>query len=460
MEPPISSTDAAVHDPAHDPAHAPANPAVPARPAKALLKLLLILGALSMFGPLSLDMYLPALPQLAKSFHTVESSVQLTLTACLVGLAVGQLVAGPMSDAWGRKKPLIVGLAAYALASVLCAVAPDVASLTAARLVQGLAGAAGLVISRAMVRDLYDGEALAKFFSTLLLVNGLAPILAPLIGGQLTRVTSWRGVFVVLSLIGVALLLAALLGLHETLPKEARHNAREGVGNSGGNGLAATLRTFGVLSRDRRFMGFILTGGFAFAALFSYISGSPFVLEKIHGLSAQTFSYIFGLNSLGIMLVGTVSSRLVGRVPAERLLAAGLAMSFGGGMLLLLVTAVFHGNLAGTLVALFFVVSSIGLIMPQVTALALSGYAPAVAGAASAMIGTGQFLFGALFAPLVGLGSKTTGMPMAVVIAGLCTLAVLTWFVLVRRSAPGPVAVPAVPAEPGATTPAPEAAPA
>jgi MFS transporter, DHA1 family, multidrug resistance protein len=402
-----------------------------AAPAKAPLKLLLILGALSMFGPLSLDMYLPVLPDLAKSFDTVESNVQLTLTACLVGLAVGQLVAGPMSDAWGRKRPLAVGLAAYALASVLCAVAPDVVSLTAARLVQGLAGAAGLVISRAMVRDLYEGEALARFFSTLLLVNGLAPILAPVIGGQLTRFTSWRGVFVVLALIGVALLAAALLGLHETLPKEARHREE-------GKGLGATLRTFGVLSRDRRFMGFILTGGFAFAAMFSYISGSPFVLEKIHGLSAQSFSYVFGMNALGIMLVGQISARLVGRVSAERLLAAGLAMSFTGGMLLLLVTAVFGGSLAGTLVALFLVVSAIGLIMPQVTALALSGYAPSMAGAASAMIGTGQFLFGALAAPLVGLGSKATGMPMAVVIAALTTLAVATSAVFVRAPATRP----------------------
>jgi DHA1 family bicyclomycin/chloramphenicol resistance-like MFS transporter len=402
-------------------------------PTKAPLKLLLILGALSMFGPLSLDMYLPALPALAKSFDTVEANVQLTLTACLVGLAVGQLVAGPMSDAWGRKRPLAVGLVAYALASVLCAVAPDVASLTAARLVQGLAGAAGLVISRAMVRDLYEGEALARFFSTLLLVNGLAPILAPVIGGQLTRFTSWRGVFVVLALVGVALLLAALFGLHETLPKEARHREE-------GKGLGATLRTFGVLSRDRRFMGFILTGGFAFAAMFSYISGSPFVLEKIHGLSAQTFSYVFGMNALGIMLVGQISARLVGRVSAERLLAAGLAMSFSGGMLLLLVTAVFGGNLAGTLAALFLVVSAIGLIMPQVTALALSGYGPSVAGSASAMIGTGQFLFGALAAPLVGLGSKTTGMPMALVIASLTTLAVLTSVVFVRKPASGATA--------------------
>jgi DHA1 family bicyclomycin/chloramphenicol resistance-like MFS transporter len=303
--------------------------------------------------------------------------------------------------------------------------APDVYTLTAARVLQGLAGAAGLVISRAIVRDLYSGSALAKFFSMLMLVNGLAPILAPVIGGQLTRFTSWRGVFAVLAVIGVVLLLAAVFGLEETLPGEARHNG----------GLGHTLRTFRTLSADRRFMGYILTGGFAFAAMFSYISGSPFVLESIHGVSPQVFSLIFGTNALGIIAVGAIGGRFVGRVAPERLLGAGLAMTFIGGALLLAVTAGFHGSLVGTLPALFLVVTSIGLIMPQVTALALSGYEPAVAGAASAMIGTGQYLFGALAAPLVGLGGKGTAMPMALVIATLSTLAVLTRVLLVRASA-------------------------
>ncbi|GAA1979454.1 multidrug effflux MFS transporter [Catenulispora subtropica] len=390
-----------------------------------------------MFGPLSLDMYLPALPDLAHSFHTRESNVQLTLTACMIGLAVGQLVAGPMSDAWGRKKPLVVGLSAYAATSVLCAVAPEVFSLTAVRFLQGFAGAAGLVISRAMVRDLYEGDALTKFFSTLMLVNGLAPILAPVLGGQLTRFMSWRGVFVVLALIGLALLAATLLGIKETLPKEAR--------GTGGGGLPATLRTFRVLIRDRRFMGYILTGGFAFAAMFAYISGSPFVLENIHGLSKQEFSYVFGANALGIMIVGQLGGRLVGRLSPARLLGAGLAMSLGGSTILLAATALLGGDLPGTLLGLFLMVSAIGLIMPQVTALALSGYAPAVAGAASAMIGTGQFLFGALFAPLVGLGSKTSGMPMAVVVFTLSAAAVLMRVLLVRTSPAQTAAVP----EPG-----------
>ncbi|ACU76973.1 drug resistance transporter, Bcr/CflA subfamily [Catenulispora acidiphila DSM 44928] len=405
---------------------------------RAPAKLLLILGALSMFGPLSLDMYLPALPDLAHSFRTPEANVQLTLTACMIGLAVGQLVAGPMSDAWGRKKPLAIGLIAYAATSLFCAVAPDVYSLTAARLLQGLAGAAGLVISRAMVRDLYEGDALTKFFSTLMLVNGLAPILAPVIGGQLTRFMSWRGVFIVLAAIGVALLAATVLGLKETLPAASR-------GTSGG-GLPATLRTFRVLMRDRGFMGYILTGGFAFAAMFAYISGSPFVLENIHGLSKQQFSLVFGTNALGIMIAGQAGGRLVGRVAPARLLGAGLVMSFGGSTILLIATAGFGGSLPGTLLGLFLMVSSIGVIMPQVTALALSGYEPAVAGAASAMIGTGQFLFGAIFAPLTGLGSKTSGMPMAMVIFGLSAAAVVMRALLVRtpRIESEPIVEPAV----------------
>ncbi|WP_370347740.1 multidrug effflux MFS transporter [Catenulispora sp. EB89] len=405
------------------------------RSGRAPVKLLLILGALSMFGPLSLDMYLPALPDLAHSFHTAESNVQLTLTACMIGLAFGQLVAGPMSDAWGRKKPLAIGLIAYVATSLFCAFAPDVYSLTAARLLQGFAGAAGLVISRAMVRDLYEGDALTKFFSTLILVNGLGPILAPVLGGQLIRFMSWRGVFVVLTLIGVALFAAATLGLKETLPKDSR-------GASGG-GLPATLRTFRVLLRDRAFTGYILTGGFALAAMFAYISGSPFVLENIHGLSKQEFSFAFGANALGIMIGGRTSGRLVGRVAPSRLLGAGLVMSFGGSTILLAATAAFGGNLAGTLVGLFLMVSSVGVITPQVTALALSGYSPAVAGAASALIGTGQFLFGAIFAPLTGLGSKSSGMPMALVIFGLSAAAVLMRALLVRTPRLEAVAEPA-----------------
>src|SRR5947209_496990 len=211
--------------------------------------LVFILGALSAFGPLSIDMYLPALPSLSRDFGTGASQAQLTLSACLLGLALGQTSAGPLSDALGRRRPLLIGLGAYALASLLCVVAPSVFVLVVLRFVQGFAGAAGIVIARAVVRDLYSGVAVAQFFSLLMLVNGLAPILAPLFGGLLLRFTSWRGVFVVLAVIGMLLLLAAATGLDETLPPDRRQSG----------GIRATIMTFRQLLASRSFAGYALS---------------------------------------------------------------------------------------------------------------------------------------------------------------------------------------------------------
>src|SRR5438045_3909426 len=210
-----------------------------------------VLGSLTAFGPLSIDMYLPGLPAMARSFHASASEAQITLTACLVGLALGQLLAGPLSDRLGRRRPLLLGVAAYSAASLFCALAPSVHVFTGLRLVQGLAGAAGIVISRAAVRDLYSGVEAARFFSVLMLVNGLAPILAPVIGGQLLRVTSWRGVFVVLAAIGFGLLGVALAGVGESLPP-ARRRA---------GGLSLALASFEVLLRDRCYVGYVLSCG-------------------------------------------------------------------------------------------------------------------------------------------------------------------------------------------------------
>src|SRR6266480_3099718 len=243
------------------------NPKKPRR-----VQLVFILGALTAFGLFSIDMYLPALPSLSRDFGTGAAQTQLTLSACLLGLALGQVIAGPISDALGRRRPLLVGLAAYALASLLCVVAPSVFVLVGLRFVQGAAGAAGIVIARAVVRDLHSGVAAARFYAMLMLVSGLAPILAPLAGGQLLHVTDWRGIFVVLGAIGAALLLAAWWTLPDTLAPEARHTG----------GLAATLSVFGGLLRDRSFAGYTLALGLAFGAMATYISGSPFVLEDIH----------------------------------------------------------------------------------------------------------------------------------------------------------------------------------
>ena len=393
--------------------------AVPAKAGR--LRLIFILGALTAIGPLSIDMYLPALPKLTDDLSAGASLVQLTLTACLVGLAAGQVVAGPISDMWGRRRPLLAGVALYTIASLLCTAAPSVQTLIALRFVQGAAGAAGIVIARAVVRDLHDGAAAARFFSLLMLVNGVAPVAAPIVGGQLLRLTSWRGVFVVIALIGALMTVAALVGLRETLPPRERH----------AGGLRSTLRTFAGLCADRVFMGYALAGGLAFAAMFAYISGSPFVVQDLYHLSPQAYSVIFAVNALGIVAVGQASGWLAGRVPLRALLAAGLGVSLLGGATLLV--AVFAGlGLPGVLPALFLVVSSIGLTMPNSAALALSGRPPRVAGSASALLGLAQFVIGGAVAPLVGVAGSHTAVPMGIVIAGLTTGASLAFLTLTR----------------------------
>ncbi|MEH0543951.1 multidrug effflux MFS transporter [Streptomyces sp. B21-105] len=367
----------------------------------------LVLGGLTATPPLSMDMYLPALPEVTRSLHAPAATVQLTLTACLAGMALGQLVVGPMSDRWGRRRPLLAGLAVYVVATVLCALAPTVEALVAFRLVQGLAGAAGIVIARAVVRDLYDGVAMARFFSTLMLISGVAPVVAPLIGAQILRGTDWRGVFVLLAAVG--LLLAALVWarLPETLPVAER---QEG-------GVGEALRSMRRLLSDAPFTGYLLTGGFAFAALFAYISASPFVVQEIYGASPQTFGLLFGVNSVGLVLIGQVNGKvLVGRVRLDRVLAVGLAtVTLAAAALLLMTTGVFgEVGLTPVAVALFVLMSAMGVTLPNAQTLALLRVRHS-AGSASALLGTSSFLIGAIASPLVGVAGERTAVPMAVV---------------------------------------------
>ncbi len=367
----------------------------------------LVLGGLTATPPLAMDMYLPALPQVTEALTAPAATVQLTLTACLAGMALGQLVVGPMSDRWGRRRPLLIGLAVYVLATALCALAPTVEFLVAFRLAQGLAGAAGIVIARAVVRDLYDGVAMARFFSTLMLVSGVAPIVAPLIGGQILRVTDWRGVFVVLTVVGVLLAVLVWARLPETLAPADRH--------AGGVGQA--LRSMRALLADRAFAGYMLTGGFAFAALFAYIAASPFVIQEIYGASPQTFSLLFGLNSVGLVAVGQINGKvLVGRVSLDAVLAAGLGVVvLAAGALLLMATGVFgEVGLVPVAAALFVLMSAMGVTLPNTQTLALLRTKQA-AGSASALLGTSSFLIGAVVSPLVGVAGEDTAVPMAVV---------------------------------------------
>jgi MFS transporter, DHA1 family, multidrug resistance protein len=393
-----------------------------------IVRYALILGGLSAFPPLSIDMYLPAMPTMAGDLHAADSTLQFTLTAFIIGLAVGQLVAGPLSDSMGRRKPLIIGLALYTVSSVLCALSPSAEVLIVSRTLQALGGAAAIVISRAVVRDLFSGTEMTKFFSMLMLVSGLGPILAPVLGGQILRVTSWRGVFVVLIVFGSVLLITTAAALPEPLPPHRRRPAR----------FASTLRTYGGLLADRTFLGYALSGGLMFAGLFAYVSASSFVLQDSYRLNPQAFSLVFGVNGLGIMLAGQLNGRLVGHFPERRMLATGLVIATLGGTGVLL-AALFALPLAALLVPLWFQVASIGLVMPNATSLALAEQ-PNNAGSASALQGVMQFAIGGLATPLVSIGGTNSAVPMGVVMAGFALIS-LVFFATMTRDRTG---VPAV----------------
>ncbi|SCG69218.1 multidrug effflux MFS transporter [Micromonospora humi] len=382
--------------------------------------LLVLLGTLTAIGPLSLDMYLPAFPAMARELGADQAGIQLSLTTCLIGLALGQLVTGPLSDRFGRRRPVLVGVVAYAVLALACAAAPTAPLLAAARFAQGLAGGMGVVVARAVVRDLYSGRDAAKYFSRLTLVFGVAPVAAPSVGSLVLRFGSWRAVFVTLAVIGVALAVAVALRLPETLPAERRSTG----------GLASTARTMRSLAADRVYLGYALTQGFAFAGLFAYISGSSFVFQDVFGVSAAVFSVLFGVNALALVATGQLNARLLDRFSPRRLLVTTLVVGLvtAGGVL----TGALAGSLAVTAVALFAFVGSLGMVMPNSTALALDAHARH-AGTAAALMGGIQSVVGALAAPLVGLGGEGSALPMAAVLAGAAALSLTAVLTLARR---------------------------
>ncbi|MFC9754978.1 multidrug effflux MFS transporter [Streptomyces sp. NPDC056921] len=385
----------------------PGKPAAAEAARRTGLLVTLVLGGLTAVPPLSMDMYLPALPAVTDSLHAPAATVQLTLTACLTGLALGQVVVGPLSDRWGRRRPLLIGMMIYVVATALCVFAPTTGLLIGFRLLQGLAGAAGIVIARAVVRDMYDGVEMARFFSTLMLISGVAPIVAPLIGGQVLRFTDWRGIFAVLTVVGLVLTLVVWKWLGETLPPRDRHTG----------GLGDALRTMRQLLADRVFTGYMIAGSLAFAALFSYVSASPFVMQEIYGASPQTFSLLFGINSVGMIIVGQINGRiLVGRVSLDKALTFGLSViTLAAAALLLMTTGVFGDvGLFPVAAGLFVLMSAMGMAMPNTNAQALMRTKHA-AGSASALLGTSSFLIGAIASPLVGIAGEDTAVPMAVV---------------------------------------------
>ncbi|MBF8154653.1 multidrug effflux MFS transporter [Exiguobacterium sp. s91] len=385
------------------------------------LTLILILGSLAALGPLSIDMYLPAFPDMSRSFDASASLIQLSLTACMLGMALGQLIVGPLSDVRGRKRPLMVALLAYLLASLACAMAPTIEVLIALRFIQGAAGASGIVISRAIVRDLFDGPELTRFFAALSLVNGTAPILAPVIGGQLLRFGDWHFVFYLLAILSTMMLLAVALRLPETLPLDRRVE---------GN-LTTTLKTFGRLLTDRVFIGYAFAQAFVMGAMFAYISGSPFVLQNIYGASPQQFSFLFGLNGIGIILAAQIAGRLAGRVDSERLMRISLTIVASASILLFLALTL-TDQLIFVMIPLFFVVSSVGLISTLGFTLAMQNYG-ATAGSASALLGLLPMLVGSLVSPLVGIMGEQSAVPMGLIIMTLDCLALILYYGLIVR---------------------------
>jgi MFS transporter, DHA1 family, multidrug resistance protein len=393
----------------------PAPPATDAVARPGAARTALVLGAFVALGPLTIDTYLPALPTITRELETTSAAVQLTLTGTLIGLALGQLVLGPLSDALGRRRPLLAGTGLHVLASVLVLVAPSLAVLGALRVLQGVGTAAGAVIAIAIVRDLYDGRAAATMLSRLFLVLGAAPVLAPTIGGEMLRFTSWRGIFALLAVYGVLMIVVGYRTLPETLPPERRRS----------RGVRGTLRGYRDLFRDRAYVGLILVAGLTMAGLFSYVSGSAFVYQGEFGLDEQQFGLLFGAGAFWLIAATQLNPVLLRRWSPQQLLVAGTVTGAAAGAALVVLAGTGTGGLPAVVGSLWVVLFACGLALPNAPALALSRHGEA-AGTAAALLGAIQFGVGALVSPVVGvLGNDAVAIGTVVVTALGLAIAVL-----------------------------------
>jgi DHA1 family bicyclomycin/chloramphenicol resistance-like MFS transporter len=383
--------------------------------------LIVVLALLTTIAPLATDAYLPAFPRMSEDLGAGPSAIQLTLTTFMIGLALGQLVIGSLSDRFGRRRPLLIGSAVCTASSALCAVAPSIAFLSGMRLVQGFSGAAGIVLGRAVISDRARGAAAARAFGVLMVIGGVGPVVAPLIGGGVIAVAGWRAVFWALALLSAAMFAGVLLVVHESLAPEHRH----------GGGLRTMLGLIRSVLADRRYLGYALGFCLGFGTLFAYIASSPFVIQRVVGLSSGLYALDFAVNSAGLVLVNALNTRLLRRHAPRRLLVGGLIAQLGFTVSLLVVVACGVTAPVPVLGLLFLAVGCFGFLLANATALAL-GAVPHAAGTGSALIGALQFGLGALVAPLVGLAGEDTAVPMAIAMVACC-VAALACVVLVAR---------------------------
>jgi DHA1 family bicyclomycin/chloramphenicol resistance-like MFS transporter len=389
-------------------------------------RLFFILGALTAFGPISTDMYLPSFTVLAREMNASQAAVQATLSAFLVGLALGQLVLGPLSDRHGRRLPLLAGVTLFIVASTACAVAPNIETLWIARFFQSLGVCAMMVVTRATVRDFYSGAEGAHFFSMLMLVLGVAPMVGPPLGAWILEEYSWRGIFLFHAAIGSAALIAATLVFPESLPP--KHRAR--------GGISRVLSGYVELIKDGHYLAPTFAGNLVFAGLFAFLAGGPFVLANVYGLEPRHFAYVFSFNALGFLTGTQINARLVRRFGPVRMLTGGLSVYFVAAMVLLFNSITGFGGLAGIVLPMFVLFLSVGAAPANALALAQEHY-PHMAGSAAALFGSIQFGIGAAAGVLVGLLHNGTAVPMAGIMAFAAVTALVVNTVLTPRVARG-----------------------
>ena len=375
--------------------------------ANSKLFLVLLLGVLSAFGPFVVDLYLPSLPQLATFFETSASMTQLTLTTAMIGLAVGQLLLGPLSDKFGRKIPLIISLVIYIISTVLIVYAPNIEAMIVLRVIQGLSSAGSVVISRAVATDLYRGREMTRFFGLLMTINGIAPIISPILGSLLLEYISWKGVFVFLALIGVVVLFFCFR-LKESLSVENRLQGS----------IFATFSTFGVIIKNRLFMSYVGIESFLLGAMFAYIAASPFILQSFYGLSAFIFSLCFGANGAALV----IGANIGGKLPNRQALAIGV-LAFVVAALYTIAVLIIQPYWLFVEIGFFAMLLLMGITFPAISTLAMESERQ-YAGSASALLGFAPFFLGGIVSPLVGIGNIFYSTALVILSCGVLGLAI------------------------------------